>query len=417
MGMSACQPTATDQAAWAATDQAAWAMAWSKLPATDGRRLAACSLQVRGEIRQYNMAHEGNKRRKIDSSIRDEAAASMSDVLKLNVGGQAYVTLRSTLCDDVNSMLFSKFSPDSAFASPAEVDGMIFIDRDPNCFKYVLNFLRCGCKAQFDPKDVDLKQLAAEADYFGLVALKEFCDKEQKVRDKKDGKVLSQKKRMDAAIVKIAEEVEKQSGRTADYLVARSISSLGGNIDRVGSAIQAQTITMKHEAKKIASAVENMAHFTETQSDYVEKISCTLDAIDDAGKDVIKSIDDVGVALVGYSGNSVYDAVNNLSESVTAKVEGCMDKGGDIVIAMEDLGRKVEDIADKGGDIVNAVEDLGRKVEDIADKGGEITDAVEDMGSKVKDIASSIEYVGGTRFEMSLPALLPGWAIPFRNFP
>ena len=387
------------------------------------------------------MAQEANKRRKIDSTSGYGDVASMSDVLKLNVGGQAYVTLRSTLCDDVNSMLFSKFNPDSAFASPAEVEGMIFIDRDPNCFKYVLNFLRCGCRARFDPRDVDLKQLAAEADYFGLVTLKEFCEKEQKVRDERNRTVLGQRDRMDVSIVKIAEEAEKQSARTAD-LVTRSISRLGGNIDRVGSAIQNQTKAMKHEAKKISSAVEEIAQNTENQSGSLEGIANSLeelsdntadvkDAIDNAGKDIKESIGDVGTALVGFGygvggdslleasrdqSNDLNDAIDRLSDSVTAKIEDCLDKAGDIVNASEGMRGVMEDLGSKVEDVTSGIEDVGDKVGGVTSSieagvgdtfSGTVAEKVEDLASNVKDLQTAVEELPFW-FHMPLDVYLQG---------
>lgn len=282
----------------------------------------------------------------------------MSDVLKLNVGGQAYVTLRSTLCDDVNSMLFSKFNPDSAFASPAEVEGMIFINRDPNCFKYVLNFLRCDL-------NVDLKQLAAEADYFGLVTLKEFCEKEQKVRDERNRTVLGQRDRMDVSIVKIAEEAEKQLG-------------LGY-----------------------------------------------------AGKDIKESIGDVGTALVGFGygvggdslleasrdqSNDLNDAIDRLSDSVTAKIEDCLDKAGDIVNASEGMKGVMEDLGSKVEDVASGIEDVGDKVGGVTSSieagvgdtfSGTVAEKVEDLASNVKDLQTAVEELPFW-FHMPLDVYLQG---------
>lgn len=62
---------------------------------------------------------------------------SMNDIIHLNVGGRRFVTTRETLCADPNSMLAKKFDPDSDFAFQ-EINGAVFIDRDPDSFKFVL---------------------------------------------------------------------------------------------------------------------------------------------------------------------------------------------------------------------------------------------------------------------------------------
>lgn len=50
-------------------------------------------------------------------------------------------------------------------------DGAYFIDRDPNYFRTVLNYLRCG-QLVLDPS-IPLEAIKLEANYFGLVSLED----------------------------------------------------------------------------------------------------------------------------------------------------------------------------------------------------------------------------------------------------
>jgi hypothetical protein len=73
-------------------------------------------------------------------------------------------------------MLAAKFDPKSKFPSPMELDGGVFLDRDPATFHHVLNYLRNGCQVASNLPDEVLKDLRADADYFGLNGLKRACD-------------------------------------------------------------------------------------------------------------------------------------------------------------------------------------------------------------------------------------------------
>ena len=66
------------------------------------------------------------------------------------------------------SLLGQMFDPESKFASPAEIDGCVFIDRDPSMFEHVLNYLRGSNEYNTKLCMVDLLKLKCEADYFSL---------------------------------------------------------------------------------------------------------------------------------------------------------------------------------------------------------------------------------------------------------
>jgi len=97
----------------------------------------------------------------------------MEDIIKLNVGGRIFVTKRCTLCACPDSLLGRMFDPDSEFAQPAEIDGCVFLDRDPDMFTHVLQYLRKSCDHFRKMSECDLYQLRNEADYYGFPELRE----------------------------------------------------------------------------------------------------------------------------------------------------------------------------------------------------------------------------------------------------
>jgi hypothetical protein len=109
-------------------------------------------------------------------SMKQSTKTIMDEIIKLNVQGQLFTTTRATICAKAGSMLASKFDPESKFAPPKERDGGVFLDRNPKAFDYLLNYLRNGCQVVSDIPDKLLKDLCAEADYFGLIGLKGACD-------------------------------------------------------------------------------------------------------------------------------------------------------------------------------------------------------------------------------------------------
>ncbi len=65
-----------------------------------------------------------------------------NDWVTVNVGGKRFSTTRSTLGKDPNSMLAKMFGSD--WESQKDESGAYLIDRTPEYFAPILNFLRCG---------------------------------------------------------------------------------------------------------------------------------------------------------------------------------------------------------------------------------------------------------------------------------
>jgi len=102
---------------------------------------------------------------------REEDFNTMEDIIKLNVGGRIFVTRRQTLCADPDSLLGRMFDPDSKFAKPAEIDGCVFFDRDPDMFGYILSYLRGSFDFYPELSKLNLLMLKGEADYYSIDAL------------------------------------------------------------------------------------------------------------------------------------------------------------------------------------------------------------------------------------------------------
>ena len=85
-------------------------------------------------------------------------------IVKLNIGGQLFVTSKETLMGQGINMLSALIQ----HSNPAQLlDGHYFIDRDPETFRWILNYLR-GSKV-LPPKDsTEMSLLKEEAQYFAM---------------------------------------------------------------------------------------------------------------------------------------------------------------------------------------------------------------------------------------------------------
>uniref|UniRef100_T1J654 1-acyl-sn-glycerol-3-phosphate acyltransferase n=1 Tax=Strigamia maritima TaxID=126957 RepID=T1J654_STRMM len=87
------------------------------------------------------------------------------DRIKLNVGGTVFETTRSTV-EKLGSDYFSRLlDPNSSFSQPT--DGIFFIDRDPECFRVILNIARYG-EVFLNDGHVTLELLEREAEFYLL---------------------------------------------------------------------------------------------------------------------------------------------------------------------------------------------------------------------------------------------------------
>ena len=97
---------------------------------------------------------------------------------KVNVGGVIFRTTMSTLLKG-DTMLARMVS--SEIPVVLDEEGAILIDRDPQHFRKILNFLRTGMCPAFET-DRERIELKLEAYYYGIEALVKYCEN-YKVRE------------------------------------------------------------------------------------------------------------------------------------------------------------------------------------------------------------------------------------------
>eukprot|EP00920_Eleutheroschizon_duboscqi_P000793 GHVT01002062.1.p1 GENE.GHVT01002062.1~~GHVT01002062.1.p1 ORF type:complete len:444 (-),score=20.31 GHVT01002062.1:124-1455(-) len=114
----------------------------------------------REKFRQEYDLFEAEKRRIVDSQI---AAETMVD---LNVGGVVFETSRHTLVQQPGSFLESLLS--GRYNVSRDRNGRIFLDRDSELFRIILNFLRNPSAPCVPRDDAESDAVAREAEFYGI---------------------------------------------------------------------------------------------------------------------------------------------------------------------------------------------------------------------------------------------------------
>lgn len=104
-------------------------------------------------------------------------ALGASNWIKLNVGGQPFQTTLTTLLSCPGSFLSKMFDPESGLEPAHKENGVYFIDTDPEYFGIILNWMRL--RKIIAKTEINLNNVAAFADYFGIVELVEEIKKLQ----------------------------------------------------------------------------------------------------------------------------------------------------------------------------------------------------------------------------------------------
>uniref|UniRef100_A0A8C5PI98 BTB/POZ domain-containing protein KCTD9 n=1 Tax=Leptobrachium leishanense TaxID=445787 RepID=A0A8C5PI98_9ANUR len=105
----------------------------------------------------------------------EQMAGSHTDWLTLNVGGHYFTTARSTLVSkEPDSMLSHMFRDRDAWGNKRDHKGAFLIDRSPEYFEPILNYLRHGQLIVND--GVNLLGVLEEAKFFNIISLIEHLE-------------------------------------------------------------------------------------------------------------------------------------------------------------------------------------------------------------------------------------------------
>ena len=117
------------------------------------------------EIFEREAARVRQEQESIDAMSKKLDQVHFSSTVKLNIGGQHFVTSVQTLRKDPNSMLAAMFS--GKFDTKPSEDGSFFIDRDGTHFRFILNYLRDG-ELILPEGATALKQFQKEAEFYQI---------------------------------------------------------------------------------------------------------------------------------------------------------------------------------------------------------------------------------------------------------
>lgn len=102
-------------------------------------------------------------------------------IVRLNVGGRVFATSHSTLTYFPDTMLSKLVSGD--IPSHRDETGAFFIDRDPDLFCHVLNYLRNPLSPEVIPENKQmLRRLQLEADFYSISELRQAIQHKSDLR-------------------------------------------------------------------------------------------------------------------------------------------------------------------------------------------------------------------------------------------
>ncbi|KAM8764770.1 BTB/POZ domain-containing protein KCTD9 isoform 1-T1 [Rhynchonycteris naso] len=111
----------------------------------------------------------------MDAKLPEGMSGSHTDWLTLNVGGRYFTTTRSTLVNkEPDSMLAHMFEDKGVWGNKQDHRGAFLIDRSPEYFEPILNYLRHGQLIVND--GINLLGVLEEARFFGIDSLIEHLE-------------------------------------------------------------------------------------------------------------------------------------------------------------------------------------------------------------------------------------------------
>ena len=159
--------------------------------------------------------------------------------VKLNVGGTLFHTTLTTLTSPPahSSMLHAMFAHSSHFPLELDDKGAVFLDRDPQLFRFILNYLRDGSLPLSSLSAATKLGLLREARYFGLSGLMREVQAEVREMKRRERRELSQEKEYKCCVGVDEKELTALMHRMCmmegydfeDWIVAGNSSGGGGS--------------------------------------------------------------------------------------------------------------------------------------------------------------------------------------------
>ena len=118
------------------------------------------------------------------SPLRTHLKTEKSQWVHLNVGGTLFTTSRSTLRIAPDSFLSRLCQEDSELLSLKDEKGAYIIDRDPNYFSPILNYLRHG-KLVLD-KNISEEGVLEEAEFYNVPSLTKLIEERIEMRESRN---------------------------------------------------------------------------------------------------------------------------------------------------------------------------------------------------------------------------------------
>jgi len=128
-----------------------------------------------------------SKGKKEKKALQLREFSKSDEIVTLNVGGQLFTTLLSTLKSVENSNLYKILFPMDSSQVEKDENGAIFLDRPPECFEIILDSIRNNCQPPELDDELKEKNFKKELEFFGLKKFwpdQEEEEEEDKVKDK-----------------------------------------------------------------------------------------------------------------------------------------------------------------------------------------------------------------------------------------
>ncbi|CAI2355562.1 unnamed protein product [Caenorhabditis sp. 36 PRJEB53466] len=123
-------------------------------------------------IRTLTVSDDSSNRNGLPTKTNGTNYTQNSSWVRLNVGGKVFQTTKSTLMREPGSFLYRLCQEEQGLPSDKDETGAYLIDRDPNFFSPILNYLRHG-KLIMDP-GVSEEGILVEADFYNLPTLSQM---------------------------------------------------------------------------------------------------------------------------------------------------------------------------------------------------------------------------------------------------